>query len=272
MKFSTRRIINSALLVLAVLVFWFWLRDAERNLFVSEYLSGWALLGATVLLGAYNLRKKLTVLPVLSNALWLQLHLYLGLFSIWLFLEHTGWGVPDGPLEILLSILFSLVALSGLAGILLSRALPKRLRATGEELIYERIPYFRQKIREEAEASLVNLVREQPETTLKNYYVERLNAFFSSPAKFHTYLFSSHAYINEVIGELKREERYFNHEERLFSENLQAMIRKKYEIELHYVYQSVLRYWLFVHVPVTYSMYILVLVHLVTAYAFRSTH
>ena len=75
-----------------------------------------------------------------------------------------------------------------------------------------------------------------------------------------------------MIGELKREERYFNHEERLFSENLQAMIRKKYEIELHYVYQSVLRYWLFVHVPVTYSMYILVLVHLVTAYAFRSTH
>ena len=272
MQFSTRRKINGTLLFIAIVVSWFWLRDAEGKLLVSQYLSGWALLAATALLGAYNLRKKLSALPVLPNALWLQLHLYLGVFSIWLFLEHIEWQIPNGPLEISLAALFGLVAVSGLAGIWLSRVLPSRLSAEGEEVIYDRIPAFRKQLREEAEDSLVKLVREQPETTLKSYYLKRLNTFFSSPAKFYTYLFRPRAYINSVIGELKREERYFNEEERVFSENLQAMITKKFELELHYVYQSVLRYWLFVHVPVTYSMYILVLFHLVATYAFRGSH
>ena len=43
------------------------------------------------------------------------------------------------------------------------------------------------------------------------------------------------------------------------------------DLELHYVYQSVLRYWLFIHVPVTYSMYLLLLAHLVVTYAFRGS-
>lgn len=269
MQFSTRRKINGTLLLVAVLLTWLWLRDVEAGLNVPQYLSGWILLGSTIVLGAYNLRKKLTVLPLLPNAVWLQLHLYLGLFSIWLFLEHIDWRIPDGPLEIALASLFSLVALSGLAGIWLSRVLPSRLRTEGEEVIYERIPAFRNQIREETEESLVELVREQPETTLRKYYLDRLSPFFSAPAKFSTYLFRSHAYINNVISELQREERYFNDKERAFSEKLQALIRKKYELELHYVYQSVLRYWLFVHVPVTYSMYLLLMAHLIVTYAFR---
>ena len=82
-----------------------------------------------------------------------------------------------------------------------------------------------------------------------------------------------HSAQKKWVGQLKIAiERYFNEEERVFSENLQAMITKKFELELHYVYQSVLRYWLFVHVPVTYSMYILVLFHLVATYAFRGSH
>ena len=259
------------LLLIAVLLTWLWLREVEANLNVPQYLSGWILLGATFLLGAYNLRKKLAVLPLLPNAIWLQIHLYLGLFSIWLFLEHIDWRLPNGTLEIALAGLFSLVALSGLAGIWLSRVLPSRLRTEGEEVIYERIPAFRKQIQEETEESLVELVREQPETTLKEYYLERLNTFFSNPAKFSTYLFRSHAYINGVISELQREQRYFNDGERAFSEKLQVLIRKKFELELHYVYQSVLRYWLFIHVPVTYSMYLLLLAHLVVTYAFRGS-
>ena len=83
MQFSTRRKKNGAVLATAVLATWAWLHTYESSLQVPQYLSGWLLLLSTLILLLYGIRKKITTLPLLSNAMWLQLHLYLGLFAIW---------------------------------------------------------------------------------------------------------------------------------------------------------------------------------------------
>ena len=63
-------------------------------------------------------------------------------------------------------------------------------------------------------------------------------------------------------------ERYLNDKEREFSAELRDLVEQKDELDYHYALQTTLKSWLFVHVPLTYGMVLLALVHLVLAYAF----
>ena len=68
--------------------------DIEQNaLFQEQFLSGWILFASVLILTAYNARKKITMLPIGSAASWLQVHIYLGLLSVLLFLLHI---IPGG--------------------------------------------------------------------------------------------------------------------------------------------------------------------------------
>ena len=70
----------------------------RRSLTLNDtaFLSGWTLAGVLLFLTLYNARKKLTYPPLLKSSTWLQLHVYVGLISIALFLFHVGFRVPDG--------------------------------------------------------------------------------------------------------------------------------------------------------------------------------
>lgn len=269
MRFASRRKINFTLLLLFLLVVTVWVRDYHIRLQVSEYLTGWLLSVSIVILGLYGVRKKITTLPLLSNSVWLQAHIYTGAFSVGLFLLHIDWALPNGVLQTILFGFFVFVTCTGVMGILLSRMLPRYIRREGGEVLYERIPSYRVKIQNETEQLLIELVKDQRETSLKSYYLENLHGFFSSPGGFWTYIFRKRSYISSILNCLRREERYFNSREREFSTQIQKLIKQKYRLELQYVYQSLLKYWLFLHLPLVYGMYILIFFHIVSAYGFR---
>jgi hypothetical protein len=130
-------------------------RIYDAALYDGTFLTGWTLFISMLFLTLFNLRKKLTMLPIGSNAIWLQVHIYLGWLTVLLFALHVGWRVPDGFIEITLAILFIVVAGTGVLGVALSRALPKRLTRRGEEVILERVPTFLAALREEAELSVI---------------------------------------------------------------------------------------------------------------------
>ena len=72
-------------------------------------------------------------------------------FSVVVFLFHTGFRWPDGGLETLVAALFAAVALSGAAGLALTRFVPAQLTAHGENVVFERIPGLRSGLRREIE-------------------------------------------------------------------------------------------------------------------------
>ncbi len=74
MTFTGRRRRNIAITLLVSLVVALWLRSYASMLNHPQWLSGWLLVGVITFLTLYNVRKKLSVLPIGSNANWLQLH------------------------------------------------------------------------------------------------------------------------------------------------------------------------------------------------------
>jgi hypothetical protein len=234
----------------------------------ADFLSGWLLFATLLVLTLLNLRKKVTVLPIGSAAAWLQVHVYAGWLSVVLFLLHVGWRWPDGPLETTLGALYVVVTGSGFVGLALSRMLSKRLTRRGEEVIYERIPIFAAQLREEAENVVLQSAEQTDSSTVADFYHAHLSAFFSAPKNFLQHLMASNRGLFALLAEIADMERYLSPEERVFVERLRELVQRKDELDFHHALQTTLKSWLFVHVPIAYSLLILAVLHLVLVYAF----
>lgn len=232
------------------------------------YLTGWVLFAIVLVLTAYNGRKKLPFLPLLSSRTWLRAHSWLGMFAAILFMIHLRWRRPSSPFEALLAALFVGVTLSGMAGWWLSRVLPRRLTSAGGEVPYERIPVIRRALREKAEALVVSGIPAAGASTLADFYAARLSGFFAGPANFGPHLFGSSHALNSMLADLGEAKKYLSHAEKSAAIELAALVREKNALDLHRSMQLVLKGWLFVHIPLTYAMLAFIGIHIVLVYSF----
>ncbi len=242
------------------------------SLHPDNFFSGWLMFALMFGLALYNVRKKFPFLPLLTSAGWLQFHVYIGLLCIILFALHIGWRVPDGVLEGILVFLFVVVAGSGVVGLVLSRIIPARLTTRSEEVIMERIPVYLKQLREEADR-LVEQARMVSDTTergdtLSDFYAMRLVAFFYQSTNFWWHLLQSNRPRYMLLRELQALDRYLNNEEKAIAQTLADLIRDKDDLDYQYAHQAVLKYWLFIHVPMTYSLLIFSLAHGLLAHAY----
>lgn len=232
------------------------------------YATGWTLLGLMLVLTGYNARKKLPFLPLLKSSTWLQIHLYLGLFTGLVFLLHLRWRWPGGVFEVLLSLLFVGVTLSGVFGWWLSRTLPKRLTTAGGEVPYERIPVIRRALREQAEALVLGAIPAAKATTLADFYTGRLAAFFAGPANFRAHAAGSRRPLATLLDDFVEVDRFLGPAERETSAKLADLVRQKDALDFHRAGQLLLKGWLFVHIPLTYGLLLFSAVHIVLVYGF----
>jgi hypothetical protein len=241
----------------------------DVSMYQGPFLTGWFLFISMLLLTVYGARKKLSMLPSIGRAAaWVQFHVYLGFLCIGLFLIHIGFRVPDGWLEVLLAVLFVFVAGSGVLGIIVSRGLPRQLTRKGEEVIFERIPQFNRELRLEAENIVVRSVTETSSTTIHSFYADHLRAFFERPRHFLDHITGSKHGLFALQTEFDNMQRYLNDKEKDFSNTLLELVIKKDELDYHHALQGVLKCWLFIHVPLIYSLLLAAVVHLVVVYAF----
>ena len=232
------------------------------------YLTGWALLALVLFLTAYNARKKLAFLPLLSSQTWLRAHSWIGMLAALVFVMHLRGRVPTGAFEGVLAALFLGVTLSGIAGWWLSRVLPRRLSSAGGEVPYERIPVILRDLRQRAEALVVSGIPSAGATTLADFYAARLRGFFAGSANLGPHLFGSTRAVNTLLADLGGVERYLNASERKAAQDLAALVRQKDALDLHRTTQLVLKGWLFVHIPLTYGLLVFIAAHLVIVYSF----
>jgi len=230
--------------------------------------TGWLLLLSCLLLALFNLRKKLPFLRLARASAWLQLHTYLGLAVIPLFLFHVGFCWPTGGLEILITWLFLVVVISGLFGLMITRILPPRLARRGEEVIFERIPAFRRQINAEAEAIALDSVASTKSKVIVDFYALYLRPFFSEARGFWSHVVRPRDHSGALLAEMGELETCLGSEERVVLEALRERVRIKDDLDFHYANQALLKYWFFVHIPFTYSLMMLVLLHVIVVYAF----
>ncbi len=233
-----------------------------------SWLTGWALLAVILFLTLYNGRKKLPFLPLLSSEAWLQFHIYAGLLTGVLFAVHVSYKIPAGWFQGVLAWLYLLVMASGFFGLFLSRAIPKRLTTRGGEVLFERIPAIRRQFQEQAEQLALQSVGQSKSGIIADFYLRELKDFFNGPKNRSSHWSEDGSPVNRILAKISDVKRYLNEEERATLEKIAALVRQKDGLDYHYAQQLLLKTWLFVHIPLTYSLLLFTFVHIILVFAF----
>ena len=185
--------------------------------------------------------------------------------------------VYEGPLDLLLELIekrkllindISLAAVywltisSGLFGLYLTQTIPIQLSRVGEEVIYERIPAYRQQVRKKARELVLESVEASGASTLADFYSTRLVGYFEKPRSLGYRIRPTTARRQALMREMHDVRRYLSDQEQACCEKLFALVRKKDDLDFHAARQGTLKLWLFVHVPAAVLLLALALWHL----------
>lgn len=259
--FERRRLVNLSLLLLCVAMISAWVFAREETLRETQRLTGWMGFCAVLFLAAFNIRKRLSFLPLGRSSTWMQLHIYVGWLSIAIYIQHAGLHVPEGIHERALAAAFLLLAGSGIIGLILTRYLPPLLARRGEEVIFERIPGFLERLRREAEEHVVASVKRTSSTAIADFYSASLARYMARHWDAWAHLFGFNASVERRQHDMSEFKLCLSTESAAVFEELEGIVSKKSDLDFHYYGQGALKCWFFVHLPMTWLLLGLLLMH-----------
>ncbi len=240
----------------------------QAALIRSSFTTGYLLMSCLVFLALFNVRKKITMIPMIGTAaFWMQFHIYVGLATFAIFGMHVAWRVPSGYFERTLAVLYLIVGFSGVYGLFITRILPKRLTAISQEVIFERIPWLRLDIARQARALVLSVC--ESTDVLARFYVNRLANYLERPRGLLYLVNPSGRRRRQMIAEIEELDRFLGEDQRKAGRSLVELVKRKDDLDYHTAIQSRLKGWLFIHVGLTYSLLIFVFVHVILVHAFR---
>lgn len=258
-------------------VIWLAVQVLNAGLRPAALYTGFALLSLCAVLTLFNARKKLPFLPLGSAQAWLRFHVCAGWLSVVLFGFHLDWEWPKSGFNALLATVFLLVALSGVVGIWLSRHLPPRLARSGEPLTYERLPRLRAELAAEARQLCLpadEATAAQGEaldsTLFGDFYTRRLHPYLHARVPWLLALRDVDTRHRAVAADLQALRRYMNDAERNRADELTSLIEAARNLDFQQSAQRLLKLWLFIHIPFTYGLLILVAAHVLIILAYRA--
>jgi CRP-like cAMP-binding protein/Fe-S-cluster-containing hydrogenase component 2 len=193
---------------------------------------------------------------------WVQFHIYGGAIFMLLVLMHSGFRLPNGALFWWLWILSVWVTISGMVGVVLQKWLPRILAsALSIEVVYERIPELIQAIRKNADNLATNC-----SLPVKDFYRKKIATSLTAPT-------SRLIYFVDITGGIQRRLRQFDFLKTLLPSierekllELELIYKSKLEIDAHYTLQKALKVWLYLHLPASVVLLVLVAIHLFAAF------
>jgi hypothetical protein len=259
--FQKRRAYSLAALAAAVALAAFACRIFDTALRPTPIYTGILLLAILLLLTLFNARKKLPFMPVFRASTWMQIHIYVGLFSVVVFLIHIGFAFPNGVFETVLAAVFAIVSVSGIFGLYLTRTLPHRMTDFGKSVIYEQIPAQRKQIQVEAEALVLGAESELKSSSLTDFYLNHLRPFLKRQPSALYALRVADPQTREFDEQMGSISRYLAAQEQPVLEELRELVDAKRNLDYQNASQKLLKLWLFIHIPFTYSLLILAFAH-----------
>lgn len=226
-------------------------------------VTGYCLFALLLALALFAGRKRVSMIPLGRASVWLSFHVVGGLLAVALFWLHSGTVWPSGVYEAVLTCLLYLVVLSGIVGFILQLACPSRLTRGGGEIIYERIPGEIARMKEEAEALILTCMEETGSDTLARHYDEALNWYFQKPRFFLSHALGGMQAQHWLSNHGKSVGRYLNEMERGYHEQLQTLAGIKCGVDAQYSLQSLMKWWLFIHIPPSAALIVVAVWHLI---------
>jgi hypothetical protein len=215
-------------------------------------------MASAALLGLRRRMTKMALRLRLGNAQnWLQFHLYGGALFLLLVFMHAGFRQPHGVLTWWLWFLSLYTTVSGIAGVLLQKWIPKILTSgLGIEVVYERIPELIREISEKTEA-LVQTCTDP----VKDFYSKNVAVALAGPQPRLIYCVDITGGIQSRLKHFEYLRGFLPREEKEKLGRLETFYKTKLEIDAHYTLQRLLRWWLYTHVPVSLVLLVLLALH-----------
>jgi hypothetical protein len=252
-----------ALTVVAAVVF-----IQHARLAQPAFFTGLTLYTAILFLLLLGVRRRLPT-PVLGNVRdWTQLHLYTGLFSVGVYVLHVPALIGNGIFESGLSILFLLVAGSGIYGIIISRTIPKQLTAIAGESRFDQIGWQRQQVADKATALLGEISQHSSVGVIEAWYQTELTPFLVRPPSLGYLLTPSGRRRRRLLAGLQELERYIEPDCRPTTGRLAALVRRRDDLDYQYALQLRLRLWLIFHGLMSVALLVCASVHGILAWRF----
>jgi hypothetical protein len=243
-----------------------------------RYLDGWVLAAGIGLQLLFHTAMKTARLARRSALRFRTVHILVGYLLIAAFLSHSDFSLPDTSLEWALWASFVLVSLSGIFGTYLAWSLQAK-RGIDERVGYDRIPARRAELARELHAAIAVAAPPDPAIALPappyhawiaDLYANHLKDFFQGQRNFTAHLVGSRRPLKRLTDEIDTLSSYVDQESKAKLAAIKTLVEEKDRLDFARVYLGLTKGWLFVHVPVTYALTVLVVAHILVVYAFSS--
>jgi len=244
----------------------------------ARYLDGWLLAVGMILQIYFHIAIKTGQLSPKTTVRWRTFHIVLGYVLIAVFLSHANLSMPDTGMEWALWMGFILVAISGVFGTYLSWSLKARHGiSTGMSIDF--IPARREEIAKEVYTLVTQSAAPSHDLPLPalpydvwilDLYANQLRDFLPAPRHFTAHLLTSQNPAQRLIDEIDTLSRFVDSGQQEKLTTIKDLVIEKDRLDFARVYLLLTKGWLFIHVPVTYALIVMSVLHVVVVYAFAS--
>ena len=243
-----------------------------------RYLDGWLLAGGMGLQLCLHIAIKTGGMSSRAAPRWRKVHVFLGYLLIASFVSHSDMSLPDTAFEWALWTCFVLVTLSGVVGTYIAWS-NKAKQEFDERFSIERIAARRVDLssevhetvaRSDTAAAAMGLPVPPHDAWIRDLYSSRLKDFFEGPRNFASHLVGSQRPLRRLTEEIDSLARYVDKPNQDKLTVIKNQVIEKDRLDRASVRLALTRGWLFVHVPVTYALIVLTVLHVIVAYSFSS--
>lgn len=258
-------------------LFWFvWIYGI--GLRDPRYLDGWLLAAGMGVQLYFHVAMKTGGLSPKSATRWRKLHIFLGYVLIAAFISHSDFTLPDTGFEWALWAGFVLVTLSGIFGTYLTWSLQAK-GVIDEGVTYDRIPARRLELARGVHAIIgttnppapaIALPAPPHDAWIRDLYATHLRVFFQGPRNYAAHLIGSQRPIKRLGEQIDSLSRFVDQPSQEKLAAIKSLAIEKDRLDFARVYLGLAKAWQFVHVPVTYALTVLIVLHVVVVYAYSS--
>ena len=243
-----------------------------------RYLDGWVLAGGMGVQLYFHIAIKTASLSPKSAARWRRIHIFVGYLLIAAFISHSDFSLPDTGFEWALWTGFVLVAVSGILGTYLEWSLQGKY-GLDQRVGYDGIPARRAELARDVHtavamtdpaADAIALPAPPYDAWIMDLYANQLRDFFHGQRNSTAHLIGSQRSLKRLTDEIDSLSRYVDQRSQEKLAAIKSLVTEKDRLDFARVYLGLTKGWLFVHVPVTYSLIVLTVLHVLVVYAFSS--
>ncbi len=272
-------LIVKAVLIAAISAVLFWLvglyGDALRD---PRYLDGWALAGGMGLQLYFHVAIKTRSLSPKSILRWRHIHIFAGYLLVAVFLSHSDFSLPKSGFGWMLWAGFVLITLSGLFGSYLTWSL-KAKGGIDERVGYDSIPSRVAELAREVRdvvampdpvAAALALPAPPHDAWIVDLYTDHLRDFFEGRRNLSSHLIGSQRSLKRLAVEIDNLSPYVDAQGQEKLAAIWTLVAEKDRLDFARVHLGLTRGWLLVHVPVTYGLIVLSVLHVLIVYSYSS--